>query len=161
MKLFTVLLMGFPFLSFGQETKNLSYIQNDSFVSNTFGFPPTIANFKKNYGTLFSITKTPVKNIHEETIVDTIYTFSAGKTKIEVYKARHQDLLQSAYIDTDKISLKFNIKIGDTKDDIGRRLGTKITSDKVQIGDLEQLQVYTLTFSNGKLTSIIYEGHVD
>jgi hypothetical protein len=40
-------------------------------------------------------------------------------------------------------------------------LKAAITADKVQVGDLEQGQVYTLTFSKGKLTTITYEGYID
>jgi hypothetical protein len=161
MRLFITLLLTLPFVSRGQDAGELPYIQNDNFVSNTFGFPATIQNFKKNYGSLFSITRKPIRNIHDDAVVDTVYTFSAGKTKIQIYKAQHTDILQAAYIDTDKIALKYNIKVGDSKTDVGKRLKAAIAADKVQVGDLEQGQVYTFTFSKGKLTAISYEGYVD
>jgi hypothetical protein len=161
MRLIAALLLTLPFMVFGQDTDDLPYIQNDSFVANTFGFPATVRNFQKNFRGKFTITKKPIKNIHNSTVVDTVYTFSAGKTKIELYKAKHRDILQSAYIDTDKIPLKFNIKIGDSKTDVAKRLKADITVNQIQVGDLEQGQVYTLKFSKGKLTSISYEGYVD
>ena len=59
------------------------------------------------------------------------------------------------------MKLKYNIKIGDSKADVAKRLKAVITDDKVQVGDLEQQQIYTFTFSKGKLSSISYEGYVD
>lgn len=161
MRLLVTLLLTIPLASWGQNAEDLLYIQNDSFVSNAFRFPATVRNFQKNYGAKLNITKKPVKNIHNRAVVDTIYTFAAGKTKIEIYKAKHRDILQSAYIDTEKIPLKYNIKVGDSKTEVAKRLKATITADKLQVGDLEQGQVYTFTFAKGKLTSISYEGYVD
>jgi len=163
MKIFTALflLLIIPLITFGQEVKDLPYIQNDLFVSNAFGFPATVRNFQKKYGRNFTIRKEPVKNTHDRSVVDTVYTFSSGRTKIQVYKAKHRDILQSAFIDTDRIPLKYNIKVGESKTDIAKRLKASITADKVQVGDLEHGQVYTLTFSKGKLRAISYQGYVD
>lgn len=161
MRLLVALFLTIPFISWAQDSEDLPFIENESFVSNAFGFPATVRNFQKNYGGRLNITKKPVRNIHDRAVVGTVYTFSAGKTKIEIYKAKHLDILQSAYIDTENISLKYNIKVGASKTDVAKRLKAIITADKVQVGNLEQTNVYTLTFSNGKLTTILYEGYVD
>lgn len=159
-KLSIILILIAPFVS-AQDNHDQPYIQNDSFVTNAFGFPATVQNFQKNYGSIVSISKKPIKNVHNNTVVDTIYTFSVGNTKIEIYKARHGDILKSAYIDTDKIPLKYNIKVGTSKVNVAKKLKAKIIADKVQVGDLEHGQVYTLTFSHGKLSTVSYEGYVD
>jgi len=161
MKLLFTLLLTLPLLSRGQEAKTVPYVQNDKFVSNAFGFPASVKNFKKNYNGFLSISKKPVKNVYDESVVDTIYTFSSGKTKIEVYHAKDRDILQSAFIETDKIPLKYNIKVGDTKKNVAKLLKAKITVDKVQVGDLEQGHVYTFTFFNDELISISYDGYIE
>jgi hypothetical protein len=150
-----------PITLLGQDEENLPYIQRDSFVSNAFGFPVSVRNFTKNYSGLFAITKKPVRNKYNNSIVDTIYTFSKGKTKIEIYHSREKDLLQSAYIDTDKVPFKYNMKVGNTKADIAKLLKAKITKDKVQVGDLEHGEVYTFSFAKNRLNSIYYCGYLE
>ena len=116
---------------------------------------------EKNYAGIFTVSKKPIRNRHNQSVTDTIYTFSAGNTAIEIYRAKHRDLFLCAKIDTDKIRFKYNIKVGDTKADVAGKLKAVINSDKVQVGDLEHGQVYTFTFSKGKLESVAYEGYVD
>lgn len=161
MKILIFVLLTLPITLLCQSEENLPYIYRDSFVSNAFGFPINIRNFKKNYSGLFTITKKPVRNKYDNSIVDTVYTFSKGKTKIEIYHSREKDLLQSAYIDIDKIPLKYNIKVGNTKAEIAKLLKAKITKDKVQVGNLEHGQVYTFSFAKDRLNSISYEGYLE
>ena len=159
MKLLITLLITLPLYGFGQETGAIPYIRNDDFVSNAFEFPLTVKNLEKQFGDLLSISKKPINNNYDKSIVDTLYTFFSGNTKIEIYHSSDNDILESAFIDTDKISLKYNIKIGDTKSNISKLFKTKISADKVQVGDLENESVYTFIFSNDKLISISYEGY--
>lgn len=161
MRLIIATLLIIPFTVWAQDEEQIPYIQRDNFVSNAFGFPVTVANFKKHYSGLLTITKKPVKNQHSNLVVDTVYTFFRGKTKIEIYHSKEKDLLQSAFIDTDKIPLKYNITIGDAKGEIAKLLKAKITKDKIQVGDLEQGQVYTFSFAKDKLTSISFDGYLE
>jgi hypothetical protein len=161
MKLLIAIMLILPMTLLAQDEENLPYIQRDSFVSNAFGFQVSIANFKKNYSGLLTITKKPVRNKYDSSIVDTVYSFTKGKTKIEIYHSRERDLLQSAYIVTENIPLKYNIKVGNTKADIAKLLKAKITKDKVQVGDLEHGQVYTFSFAKNRLIAISYEGYLE
>ena len=158
MKSFLSFLLLVPFSALAQT--ELPYIQHDDFASNAFGFKVTVSNFHKKYSHL-NITTKPITNRYNKNITDTLYYFRDGKTNIEIYHAQPGDILQSAFIASDKIVFRYNIKIGDTKVAVAKALHAAINSDKVEVGDLEHGQVYTFTFAGGRLISVSYEGYIE
>jgi hypothetical protein len=161
MRLLIFTLIFFPLLAWGQDDSTIPYFQNEKFVSYTFGFPLNVKNFKKNYGDFLTIVKTPIENTYDKSVIDTVYTFSSEKTKIEIYHSRERDILQSAHIVTNKIKLTKNIKIGMSESEVGKNLKIKIISDRIRVGDLEQNSVFEFTFSKGKLIIIDYSGYIE
>jgi hypothetical protein len=159
MRLLVIFIVLFPFRSLAQEA--IPYFQNDDFASHAFAYKLNAKELAKKYSGILLLSKKPIKNNYTKTIIDTIYTFSKDKTKFEIYHSKLQDILQSAYIDTDKIILRSNVKVGMRKSEFEKIFKIKIAKNTCQIGDLEQNQVYTFSFKNNILVLISYTGYIE
>lgn len=160
MRLFTALLLILPLLGMSQKER-VPYFVNEVFSENIFPFHDMIGNFKKFYSSTLAETKKPITNSHGKSDIDTVYIFTHGKTKIEIYKAKGQEILTSAKIYTDKIPLKYGIKIGVSKSEMAKLLKRRIIADKIFVGDLEQNQFCTFRFVKGHLAAVSYHGYLD
>lgn len=147
-----------PLAGICQDT---TFIQNDDFISDAFGFPHQLAHFKKRYGHFLEVSKSPFQNVHDKAVTDTIYTLSVGRTKIEIYKARHREILYNAFVDTDKISFLYNIKVGISKIEVEKKFKPVIKSDVLVVSDSEELSSYTFVFVKDKLVSIFFDGYIE
>ncbi len=132
------------------------YIENDSLLSLLFSDLEKITLNPK-----FAILTEPEVNTHNESIIDSIRTFSFEKTKIYFYQATTWESIYAATIEnSDFIFLDF-IYIGVTKKTFKNTIKTEIESDLVKIGNLEQTSVFTFMFKNNILRTIEYEGYID
>ncbi|MFI5204004.1 MAG: hypothetical protein ACHQF2_05860 [Flavobacteriales bacterium] len=138
----------------------IPYHVDDPFTYDAFYFPLTVEDLMSQYEQL-KVTATPTTNIHEKSITDTILKLSMGKTEFVIYRAKHRDLFQSAYIVTDDVVLKNNVRVGITKEDFGKKMGLNITDDKIQIGDTENNSYWVFTFKRDKLAIIEFDGYID
>lgn len=132
------------------------YIQDDSLTAKLFY---ELSEFKKD--SRFIIQKEPVNNRHVDNVVDTVLNFKFDKIKISSYKSVTEEFVFEANIKNPEFQFSKNIKIGIKKKDFEKSLNTKINSNVIKIGDLEQTSVFVFNFKKDILTEIIYEGYLD
>jgi hypothetical protein len=96
-----------------------------------------IKNIRKNYKKDFEITKEPMPNMHNETIIDTIYRFTNKKNKISVYKSTSAEFVYDVDVQ-DKKFLFGKIHTGISKDDFKKKFRlSELPQDNVIMSDSE------------------------
>ncbi len=161
MKHLFLLLLCVPVMVWGQGSSELPYMLKDTWATNAFGFPMNVKIFKKTFGDILTPSMKLVRNKYDSTQIDTAYSFTKGRTKIEIYHTATKDMVQSAFIENEKIKLRNGIQIGLTNPEVEKALNIKITSDKFQVGDIDHRQVYQFNFLKEKLILITFEGFLE
>ena len=143
-----------------RETE-IQYIKNNDFISNALN-DYEINSITKKYRKVLKCIKNPVVNIHNPSIIDTIYVFSDSKNKIEIYRALHADLIFTFDVSDSKYELSNNIKPGITKDIFIENMKIKTAiNDTVRIGHTEGMQYFTFYFKKAKLKRIEFYTYID
>ncbi|MDP5198829.1 hypothetical protein [Flavobacterium sp. DG2-3] len=132
------------------------YIQDDSLAAKFFY---ELNEFKKD--SRFIIQKELIKNRHVDNVIDTVINFEFDKIKISSYKTQTEEFIFEANIKNPEFQFSKNIKIGIKKKDFENSLNTKINSNVIKVGDLEQTSVFVFNFKKDILTEIVYEGYLD
>ncbi|MQP53188.1 MULTISPECIES: hypothetical protein [unclassified Flavobacterium] len=118
---------------------------------------------------LFELTKNPkfalekelVNNRHVDDLIDTLKTYKFDKVSIQSYKTSNEEWICGAKILNSEFKLLKSIKIGINKSTFEKAVKTKVNSNIVKIGNLEQTSVFVFKFKNNFLAEIVYEGYVD
>lgn len=108
-----------------------------------------------------TIEKELVNNRHVDNLIDTIKSFKFDKINIKSYKAISEEWIFEAKILNSGFELSKSIRIGIDKKCFEKILKTKLNSDIVKVGNLEQTSVFVFKFENDSLKEIDYEGYVD
>ncbi|HMH34566.1 MAG TPA: hypothetical protein VK543_16120 [Puia sp.] len=163
MKPLIIALLLFPFLAWGQTDSKIPYFQNDPFVSSPFDFQLSVTNVNMKFGDFLNLQKTPIRNVYDSSVTDTMYTFCTDqtKTKIKIYHSKISDIIESMHIVTDRIRLRKNIRVGMTRPEFEKTFGIKSAADEIDIGDLERNTVFKFSFSKEKLVAIDYSGYLE
>ena len=132
------------------------YIENDLLLSN---FESDLSELSKN--PKFVLEKELVKNRHVDNQIDTIKIFKFKETNIQSYKAVSEEWIIEAKIMNSELQFSESVKIKMPKKALEKILKTKLNSDIVKVGNLEQTSVFIFKFKNDNLQEIIYEGYVD
>ncbi|RED26434.1 hypothetical protein BD847_0352 [Flavobacterium cutihirudinis] len=132
------------------------YIENDTLLSK---MESDLNELVKN--PKFTIEKELVNNRHVENIIDTIKTFNFDKINIKSYKAVSEEWIFEAKILNSGFEFAKSIKIGIDKKSFEKILNTKLNSEIVKVGNLEQTSVFIFKFEKDSLKEIDYEGYVD
>ena len=77
------------------------------------------------------------------------------------YKAVREEWIFEAKILNSEFEFTKSIKIGIDKKSFEKILKTKLNSDIVKVGNLEQTSVFIFKFENDSLKEMDYEGYVD
>lgn len=132
------------------------YFENDTLLTK---FESDLIRFSKN--PKFKLEKELVENRHVDDQVDTIKIFHFGETNIKFYKAVSEEWIFEAKIMDSGLEFSESVKIKMKKNALEKILKTKLNSNIVKIGNLEQTSVFVFKFENNNLQEIIYEGYVD
>jgi hypothetical protein len=132
------------------------YIENDTLLTK---MESDLNELVKN--PKFTIEKELVNNRHVDNLIDTIKTFKFDKINIKSYKAVSEEWIFEAKILNSEFEFTKSIKIGIDKKSFEKILKTKLNSDIVKVGNLEQTSVFIFKFENDSLKVIDYEGYVD
>ena len=132
------------------------YIENDTLLTK---MESDLHELVKN--PKFTIEKEIVNNRHVDNLIDTIKTFKFDKINIKSYKAVSEEWIFEAKILNSGFELTKSIKIGIDKKSFEKILKTKLNSDIVKVGNLEQTSVFIFKFENDSLKEMDYEGYVD
>jgi hypothetical protein len=132
------------------------YIENDSLVNlMELELSKLIENPK------FVIEKVLVNNRHVDNIVDTIKKYKYDDITIAAYKAVSEEWIFEGKILSSSLEFSKIYKIGMFKQQFEETINTKLRSERVSIGNLEQTSVFIFTFKNNVLVEVNYEGYVD
>ncbi len=130
------------------------YYQSDDFVSNAIE-AYTIESVRKKYSDQLKLTLVPNINMHDSTIVDTVYAFSNDRSKIEFYRAKQADFIQKFDISDTVFKLDGCIAVGLLKDSLAKQFGIKENiGDTITIGNMERTSTFTFYFKNNRIVRI-------
>uniref|UniRef100_UPI00404B0082 hypothetical protein n=2 Tax=Flavobacterium sp. TaxID=239 RepID=UPI00404B0082 len=108
----------------------------------------------------FEIEVETQKSEYDDSVIDTIKTFTYEQTQVKFFKTRNWENLAEASIQNADLDLFENIKIGMTKASFKEILDINFIHEQINIGNLEQTAVFSFNFENGILQSIEYEGYI-
>jgi len=94
MKHLLIVLVCVPVILFSQNSTDLPYMLKDTWATNAFGFPMNVKTFKKTFGDILTPSMKLVRNKYDSTQIDTAYSFSKGRTKVEIYHTATKDMVQ-------------------------------------------------------------------
>jgi hypothetical protein len=121
-----------------------------------------LANLKKYKS---KITKEPIKNLHIENKIDTLYRFTIKKDYFVVYKVDEQkNFLVTATVRSKKFKTDQGFKTGMKKMQVEKilaRYNVKTIPDCLVFENEEVYQVVILRFKKKKLVKIEFVGYLD
>lgn len=122
----------------------------------------TIAQIKKKYSRSLELKTTPIENIHDPSIIDTIYKFSNATNKISFYRARHRDFIRTFEVTKPYFNLYGCVSIGMQKKEFAKQfnLPTSIP-DTIKIGNKTKTAVLTFFFEDNKVSKIESTPYMD
>jgi len=129
-------------------------IVNDQFVYRFIDHDLKIGNFKSKFA---MVSKKAIKNIHDNTIVDTIVKYAKSKDTIILYKASGKEMITHLVMrGQNLIYLPTIANIGLNKQDFLNYLKVK-DAKTIFISDTENGSVIALGFRDGKLSEVQYK----
>ncbi len=136
------------------DSSRTAFFVSENFASDALN-NYTVPMISNEYLGILSLSKEPVINKHDSTIVDTIYTFSNPGNKIQFYRTSENDFITTFDITDSIFRLTGNVKPGMTKDIFLLKFKiTESTTDKVQISNSEGSMRFMFYFENNKLKRI-------
>jgi len=139
-----------------QEQEKEQYIENETIL---YKMESDLFELTKN--PKFTMEKELVNNRHVDSLIDTVKTYKFDNVSIQSYKTSNEEWICEAKIINSEFEFLKSIKIGINKKTFEKAVKTKVNSDIVKIGNLEQTSVFVFKFTNHILAEIVYEGYVD
>lgn len=137
-------------------TLTIQYIENDSI---THSWVSELTEISKN-NKRFKVQEELKPNRHWD-YMDTIKTLTFDKSRLTILSTEGYYGLWTAELNNPEIPLWDYIRVGMDKYQLEKTLATKITSDKVEVGNLEQTTVFEFEFRKDILEKIYVVGFVD
>lgn len=132
------------------------YFENDSLLTEFKSDLEKIALNQK-----FDLKVELKTNTHDKKIIDTIKTLTFDKTKIYSYRATNWESIYEAKIENSDFIFLDSVKVGTKKESFEKLIKSKLQTDLIKIGNLEQTSVFFFKFENNMLKIIEYQGYVD
>jgi hypothetical protein len=134
----------------------------NSFVTDAFTLSFKLKTLLKNKNNFFNISKQPVINMHDSSVVDTAFDFSNRKNEISIYKASHSEMINRFDISDRRFYLKGSISIGMTKENFKTKFSLKsLKGDTIIISDEDNIVRFTFYFKKSALVRITYKAMID
>lgn len=122
----------------------------------------TIEAIQKKYSGFLNQQKKPTTNIHDTSVVDTIYKFYKEKDTIEIYRAKHKDLLKKLDVTSPAFTLYGCVAAGMKKDSLLNQFDIKHSvNEAIKIGNEEKSVVFTFHFKNNQVERIVSTPYLD
>jgi len=122
----------------------------------------TIEAIQKKYTEVLKQSKEPTTNIHDTSVVDTIYKFHGEKDTIEFYRAKHKDLLKTFSVSSPAFNLYGCISTEMKKDSLLNRFDIKHSAgDVIKIGNEDKSVVFTFQIKNNQVKRIVSNPYLD
>jgi len=133
---------------------DVAYFECEDFVDNALN-NYSIEVFSHDFKKTLKCSKEFVVNRHDTSVVDTVYSFSNSKNKIQIYRALHNDFIVTFDVTDAMFKLKGDIKPGMTKTDFFRKFNlTESINNKVQIVNSDGSMNFMFFFENHSLKRI-------
>ncbi|QIA09331.1 hypothetical protein [Draconibacterium halophilum] len=147
--------------SYAGTENNIPYYSSNEFTNNALK-SYTLDYLKSAFAGKNETSKTPVDNLHDNSIVDTIYHFSDNSNEIEYYKGTHANFITKFDVTDSQYDLYGGISAGTRKDDFTKAFNIENkTGDVVNIGNASQTAIYTFYFRNNKIQRISSLFYID
>jgi len=150
------------------EKKQLSVVHatvtKENFITDPFGYKPTIKNFSTYLFPEFKLQIYSIKNIHNPAVSDTIYRFYRKKSELFIYKTIDgKELFFAGNIFDAKVVLKNGVKVGTTKGDFFKGFTNikPIPNDTIKLGSKRSTTMFNFIFKNNKLQAIKIDNYID
>jgi hypothetical protein len=138
-------------------------VEKESFIAKPFGYEPTVKNFKANLPS-YKLQVYTMKNIHNHSIIDTIYKFHRRKDELLIYKnVNNIEMFFAGRISSDKIKLKNGVRVGMSRDEFYKsftNLRPK-AEDTVRISSKRAPNSFNFIFKGNKLIMIKIDNYID
>ena len=144
------------------KNKKKTYVIKEDVLDNLLSFPSVGEDIKQVNLPSFELKKIPETNIHNPSIIDTIYQFKNKSGNFNVYKASDKYILYDFLINGNSFTFQNGLKLGVSQSDLLKTLKIEAPkSDTVALGDLEQNSVVNFIFKSDKLVEVNYDGYLD
>lgn len=142
------------------DSNNIANYECEDFVLNAIE-NYTIASIRQKYKFL-KFTQEPIINLHNPSIVDTIYSFSNKKNTVRFYRARHDDFIYIFDVSNSKFKLAGDIQPGMSKATFCRKFRISESIDsKIQLSDKNGNIDYLFYFKRKILKRISADIYID
>jgi len=122
----------------------------------------TIEAIQKKYTDVLKQSTEPTTNIHDTSIIDTIYKFHGKKDTIEFYRAKHKDLLKKFSVASQEFTLYGCISTGMEKDSLLNRFNIKHSAgDVIKLGNEDKSAVFTFQIKKNQVERIVSTPYLD
>lgn len=136
------------------DSNEVARFESEDFVSEALK-NYTIKTVQHEYLHNLKCTKESIVNMHDPAIIDTIYNFSNHKNKIQIYRAKHKDLIILFDVTDQIFKLSGDIKPGMAKNVFLRKFHIAETEkNKVNITNAEGSISFMFYFENNRLKRI-------
>ncbi len=141
-----------------------STVTKEIFITDPFGYKPTIKNFSFYLFPQFKLQIYSIKNIHNPAVSDTIYRFYRKKSELFIYKTTDgKELFFAGNIFDAKVVLKNGVKVGTSKDDFFKSFTNlkPILNDTIALGSKRSTSLFKFIFKKDKLQAIKIDNYID
>ncbi len=116
----------------------------------------TIESLQENHSELVPLKKEPFRNIHDTTVIDTIYRFSGSRDTITFYSSRKKNFMIYLHLTSSELVLDSCIRPGMTRKTFRSVFGiSKPFGDIVQLANSDGTLRFIFYFEGDILKSII------
>ncbi|MDH7911550.1 hypothetical protein [Winogradskyella sp. SYSU M77433] len=140
-----------------EEKESPQFIENDSIIHL---WESELKSLTKEYSN-FVVKTELIENDHDNTQIDTIRTLTFDKSKIVVYSTTGFYAVWTADIKNSELPIWNYVKVGMKKHQLEKTLATRLKSDTIKFGNLEQTSLFEFYFSNEELKQVKFEGYID
>lgn len=141
-----------------------SSVTKEIFITDPFGYKPTIKNFTTNLFPQFKLQVYSIKNIHNPAVSDTIYRFYRKKSELFLYKTTDgKELFFAGNIFDSKVVFKNGVKVGIPKNDFFKSFTNLIPTlnDTIIIASKRATTLFKFIFKKDKLQVIKIDNYID
>jgi hypothetical protein len=139
-------------------------LEKDVFIMRPFGYEPTIKNFRTNLPSSFKLQVYSMKNIHNPSVIDTIYKFYQKKSELLIYKnSNKRELFFAGNIYNHKIQLRNGVRVGMSRDEFFRCFENfkPRNDDTIRISSKRAINSINFIFKGNKLKVIKIDNYID
>lgn len=140
---------------------DIPYYNSDDFTNNALK-TYTLDYLKSEFSETNETRKKPVENLHDNSIIDTIYQFSDNSNTIEYYKGTHANFITKFEVTDNQYDLIGGISPGTSKKAFKKAFNIDDEiGDVVNIGNTSKTAAYTFYFRKDKVQKISSLFYVD